>query len=116
MTTAATASAGVFRHAHHLRRISLGRYTGVLIGVAAIFIYLAVSEPVFLTWDNWQNIIRSQSVVLTLALGMTFVVLTGGIDLSIASATAGAAMLIGITVSHGADWWLPRLLLSHRRR
>jgi ribose/xylose/arabinose/galactoside ABC-type transport system permease subunit len=37
---------------------------------------------------------------------MTFVVLTGGIDLSIASATAGAAMLIGITISHGADWWL----------
>jgi ribose transport system permease protein len=105
MTTAA-ASAGMLRHAHHLRRVSLGRYTGVLIGVAAIFVYLAVSEPVFLTWDNWQNIIRSQSVVLTLALGMTFVVLTGGIDLSIASATAGAAMLIGITISHGASWWL----------
>lgn len=105
MTSAPTA-VGVLRHARHLRRVSLGRYTGVLIGVAAIFVYLAVTEPVFLTWENWQNIIRSQSVVLTLALGMTFVVLTGGIDLSIASATAGAAMLIGITISHGADWWL----------
>jgi ribose transport system permease protein len=104
--TSAPTAVGVLRHARHLRRVSLGRYTGVLIGVAAIFVYLAVTEPVFLTWENWQNIIRSQSVVLTLALGMTFVVLTGGIDLSIASATAGAAMLIGITISHGADWWL----------
>ena len=63
---------------------------GVLIGIAAIFAYLALTEPVFLTWANWQNIIRSQAVVLTLGLGMTFVVLTGGIDLSIASAAAGS--------------------------
>ena len=72
-----------------VRHLSLGRYMGVLVGIAAIFAYLAFTEPVFLTWANWQNIIRSQAVVLTLGLGMTFVVLTGGIDLSIASAAAG---------------------------
>jgi ribose transport system permease protein len=88
------------------RRITLGRYTGVLVGLVAICIYLSVTEPVFLTWDNWQNIFRSQAVVFTLGIGMTYVVLTGGIDLSIASATAGAAMVLGITVQHGADWWL----------
>lgn len=89
-----------------LRRLSPGRYTGVLVGVGAIVLYLALTEPVFLTWENWQNIMRSQAVVLTLALGMTFVVLTGGIDLSIASATAGAAMILGLAISHGAPWWL----------
>ena len=46
------------------------------------------TEPVFLSWENWQNIIRSQRSCLTLGFGMTFVVLTGGIDLSIASAAA----------------------------
>jgi len=92
-----------------LRRLSLGRYTGVLLGFAAIFLYLAITEPVFLTWDNWQNIIRSQSVVFTLGIGMTFVVLTGGIDLSIASATAASAMLLGIVVRDGGPWWLGAL-------
>ncbi len=37
---------------------------------------------------------------------MTFVVLTGGIDLSIASASAAAGMILGITIEHGATWWL----------
>lgn len=89
-----------------LRRVSLGRYAGVLIGIAAIFVFMTIKEPVFLSWENWQNIIRSQSVVLTLAFGMTFVVLIGGIDLSIASATAASAMVIGIAVRDGAPWWL----------
>jgi ribose transport system permease protein len=87
-------------------RISFGRYTGVLLGFAAIFIYLAVTQPVFLQWDNWQNIFRSQAVVFTLGIGMTFVVLTGGIDLSIASGTAAAGMLLGIVVRDGSNWWV----------
>jgi ribose transport system permease protein len=101
--------AGIRRHARHLgllRRLTLGRYTGVVVGLVVICVYLAITEPVFLTWDNWQNIFRSQAVVFTLGIGMTFVVLTGGIDLSIASATTGAAMLLGIVITHGADWWL----------
>jgi ribose transport system permease protein len=89
-----------------LRRAALSRYTGVLVGILAIGVYLAVTEPVFLGWENWQNIIRSQAVVLTLAAGMTFVILTGGIDLSIASATVGSAMIIGIAIREGAPWWL----------
>ncbi len=95
-----------YRDIRSLRKLSLGRYTGVLLGFAAIFIYLCVTEPVFLTWGNWQNIIRSQAVVFTLGIGMTFVVLTGGIDLSIASATAGASMMLGIVVRDGGSWWL----------
>lgn len=90
----------------HLRRLSPGRYTGVLIGVGAIVLYLSFTEPVFLTWENWQNIMRSQAVVLTLALGMTFVVLTGGIDLSIASAAVASGMFVGLAIEHGAPWWL----------
>ena len=85
-----------------------GRYTGVLIGFA-VDLRLPRRSPSrsSCTWANWQNIIRSQSVVLTLGLGMTFVVLTGGIDLSIASATtAASAMILGISIEHGASWWL----------
>ena len=89
-----------------LRHFSLGRYTGVLIGFAIIFAYLAITEPVFLTWPNWENIFRSQATVFALGIGMTFVVLTGGIDLSIASASAAGALLLGIAVRGGAGWWV----------
>jgi ribose transport system permease protein len=87
-----------------LARFSLGRYTGVVIGLLGVCAYLWITEPVFMTWDNWQNIIRAQSVVAILAIGMTFVVLTGGIDLSVASMTAGSAMILGIAIEHGWGW------------
>jgi ribose/xylose/arabinose/galactoside ABC-type transport system permease subunit len=105
-TEAAAPKPGALARLGVLRRVSLGRYTGVLIGLVVVCVYLALTEPVFLTWGNWQNILRSQAVVFTLAVGMTFVVLTGGIDLSIASATAGAAMILGLSVQHGAPWGL----------
>ena len=88
------------------RRLTRGRYTGVLAGLILVCIYLALTEPIFLHWDNWENIIRTESVVLTLGIGMTFVVLTGGIDLSIASASVAAGMILGLVVQHGGSWWL----------
>ena len=88
------------------RRLTRGRYTGVLAGLIVVCVYLALTEPIFLHWDNWQNIIRTESVVLTLGIGMTFVVLTGGIDLSIASATVAAGMILGLVVQHGGSWAL----------
>ena len=88
------------------RRVTRGRYTGVLGGLIVVCVYLWVTEPIFMTWPNWENIIRTQSVVLTLGVGMTFVVLTGGIDLSTASATAAAGMILGLAIEHGASWWL----------
>jgi ribose transport system permease protein len=87
-----------------VRGFSLGRYTGVLVGFTAVCIYLWATQPVFMTWGNWENIIRTQSVVAILGIGMTFVVLTGGIDLSIASATAASSMVLGEAINHGWGW------------
>ena len=88
-----------------LRHQRLGRYAGVLIGLTVVCIYLAATEPVFLTWSNWANIIRSFAVVAILAIGMTFVVLAGGFDLSIASLTTVAAMILGLAIESGWTWW-----------
>lgn len=86
------------------RRLSLGRYTGVVVGFVVVCVYLWVTQPVFMSWGNWENIIRTQAVVAILGLGMTFVVLTGGIDLSVASGTAAASMVLGEAMSHGWNW------------
>lgn len=110
MTTGAEASGagaprrpGAVRRA--IRRASFGRYTGVAVGLVAVCVYLWLSEPAFMTWSNWENIVRGQSVVAILAIGMTVAVLTGGIDLSIASNAAASAMVLGLLVRDGWDWW-----------
>ena len=101
------------RHVTSVRRLarhfSLGRYTGVVIGLVIVCIYLWVTQPVFMTWGNWQNIIRTQAVVAILGIGMTFVVLTGGIDLSVASMTAVASMILGEAIQHGWTAWTAAL-------
>jgi ribose/xylose/arabinose/galactoside ABC-type transport system permease subunit len=90
-------------------RLTLGRYTGVILGLFAVCVYMTITEPLFLTGANWSNILRSEAVILILAIGMTYVVLTGGIDLSIGSITAASAVALGIAVEHGGSWWVGTL-------
>jgi ribose transport system permease protein len=92
------------RLAHLLRRASLARLAGVVVALLAICSYLWATEPQFMTSSNWSNIVESQAVVGILALGMTFVVLTAGFDLSVSSMTAAAAVFTGIVLEHGAGW------------
>jgi ribose transport system permease protein len=86
------------------RRAFAGRLTGVCAGLLGVCIYLWATQPAFMTWANWQNIFRAQAVVAILAIGMTVVVLTGGIDLAVASTTATAAVSFGLAIEHGLSW------------
>lgn len=68
----------------------------------------------FMTLDNTLNILRQTSINLVLASGMTFVILTAGIDLSIGSVLAVAAVL-GMLASlpgHASALALPVFLLA----
>jgi ribose transport system permease protein len=84
---------------------SLGRITGPLAGLLAVTVYLWATEPVFMTWANWQNILRTQSVIAIIAIGMTVVVLTAGIDLSVASIAASSGIVLGLLIGEGWSWW-----------
>jgi ribose transport system permease protein len=83
-------------------RIQLQEYA--LVGVvAAILVAGAILEPdAFLTSDNMLNVLRQASVVGVLAIGMTFVIATGGIDLSVGSMVAAAAVAGGQLVDSGS--------------
>jgi len=67
----------------------------VFIGVASIL------SPNFFTFNNAVNIFQSYAPIGIIALGMTFVVITGGIDLSVGSVSALAGMLTGLMLSQG---------------
>lgn len=71
----------------------LSKY-GMYIAFGALFIALAVFSPVFLTATNIINILRQISVIGIMAVGMTFVIATGGIDLSV-----GAVMALSGVIS-----------------
>lgn len=69
-----------------LRRV-LKNY-GILLAFVLICAILAWLSPVFLRWANILNVIRQSSIYGIMAIGMTFVILTGGIDLSVGSILA----------------------------
>jgi ribose transport system permease protein len=59
-----------------------------LIGLLALCIVIALISPRFLTVSNILNVLTQVSVNAVLAIGMSFVILTGGIDLSVGSVLA----------------------------
>ncbi|GAB3506929.1 ABC transporter permease [Emticicia fontis] len=64
------------------------RQYGILIAFLAVCITLSLSSPQFLTLSNWLIIFTQVSINALLAFGVTFVIITGGIDLSIGSVVA----------------------------
>ena len=88
----------------------MARYAGVLVSLVVVCVYLSITQDVFLSWDNFTNIAKSNSVVFLLAMGATFVVISGGIDLSIASAAAAAGMILGLTMD--ASWSVALVLAA----
>jgi ribose/xylose/arabinose/galactoside ABC-type transport system permease subunit len=67
---------------------------------------LVLRVPAFRRADYWLELVRQHFAVAALALAMTPIILTGGIDLSVGSATALASMVIGVTWA-GLGWPLP---------
>jgi len=87
-TPAAAASMGD-RAALVLREAGIGLALLVLLGVFALL------SPIFLTAGNITNIFTQISINVILAVGMTFVILIGGIDLSVGSVMAFCAVVAG---------------------
>ena len=83
----------------------------VLILIVIIFSFIA---PNFMTEANMMNITRQSSINIVLAAGMTFVILTGGIDLSVGSILGVTAVmaLVGSLNPALADFAVPIALIA----
>ncbi len=71
-----------------LARILKNSFMLPLMALFAIFIILSVSSRYFLDFDNLNAVLRQSSIDALLAFGMTLVILTGGIDLSVGAVSA----------------------------
>ena len=81
-----------------------------LAALAVMVVALSASCDSFLTVDNLTNVLRQISVNLCLSMGMTLVILSGGIDLSVGSALALSGAVAAGLLKHGVT--LERLNLS----
>jgi ribose/xylose/arabinose/galactoside ABC-type transport system permease subunit len=86
-----------------LRRALAGsRELGTLAGLFALCGLLFVLTPHFLTPSNLLNVLEQTSINAVIAVGMTFVILTGGIDLSVGSIVAPTGIALAEALKAGA--------------
>ena len=79
----------------------------VFVAAVIAFIYLSFATTAFLTPGNLFNVFRNFAFVGIMGLGMTAVIITGGIDLSVGSVLCLAGMVTGMTMARGAtSIWL----------
>ena len=69
-------------------------YAGVILMILIVGILLSIRNPRFLTTNNILNILRQISVYGILASGMAFVIITGGIDLSVGSVAGVSGAIV----------------------
>ncbi|MET9632236.1 ABC transporter permease [Lentzea sp. NPDC006480] len=80
--------------------ISIRKYTsenGALVGLVLLALVITVMQPAFISVQNLLNVGVQATVIAIMAFGMTFVVVAGGIDLSVGSVAALAAVVGALT-------------------
>ncbi len=68
--------------------------------------FFSLGSPYFMTFDNLMTVILQISVIGILAIGVTFVIISAGIDLSVGAVLALAGMVIGKAVNGGWPLWV----------
>ena len=81
---------------------------GIVFAFILLCLVLSFANENFMSVGNWTNVLRQTSINGVLAIGMTFVILTKGIDLSVGSLLAVAGMVTGsmVTGDNPSSPWL----------
>ena len=102
--SAVTAPAAANPVARRLRGLARRPEAGILLVMLALGIFLSIANPRFLSVDNFMNIARNYSDIGIGAVGMTLVLIIGGIDLSVASIMALGGLVAALAMT---SWGLP---------
>ena len=98
-TAAARPAVGAGRFAG--RWSALGSTGGAVIALLVLIVVNSIFTPNFATVGNFWNVLFQLSVTLLVAVGMTLVIATGGIDLSVGSVMAVSAAVAAVTLDRG---------------
>lgn len=75
-----------------------------------MWIVLAVATPSFATALNITNLLRQGSLIAILAVGQTFVIITGGIDLSVGAIVGFTTVIVALLINAGWPIWAAVLI------
>ena len=85
---------------------------GIIVLFLLVVVALSLTTDRFLTRTNIQNILLQSTIIGAIAIGMTFVIISGGIDVSVGSLVAvSSAAGVGLIVLGGAPWWLGMIVM-----
>jgi ribose transport system permease protein len=87
--------------ARRLGRARVGRQLGTVAGLITLCAILWAATPHFLTVSNLLNVLEQTTLNAVVAVGMTFVIISGGIDLSVGSVLAVAGIVLALALEAG---------------
>jgi ribose transport system permease protein len=86
-----------------------------LFALLVLAAFLSLESPQFRTFDNLRNVARQYAPLSIIAMGQTFVIIAGGIDLSVGSVLALAGVVVGLLITespHRPGPWADHLWLA----
>jgi ribose transport system permease protein len=89
-----------------VKRLFQRRETGVFFALVGLIVYMSLASPYFLGQENIFNVLRNMSSITVMAIGMTMIIVTSGIDLSIGSTLAVTSMLAARMMYSAPDVFL----------
>ncbi|MDU0204787.1 ABC transporter permease [Paenibacillus sp. MAH-36] len=94
-----------------MKRLLTSREFGVALLLILVTLIMTMITPNFLTSSNVMNILITNSVLGIMSVGMTIVILTGGIDVSVAAILAVSSVLVAkYVISTGANLYMAFLV------
>jgi len=84
---------------------TIAPYFGLTVLIVALIVFNVFTDPVFYSWANIVNLLRSLAIPLTMAAGGTLVVLTGAVDLSAGSMLGFTGIVYAELVIGGVNPW-----------
>jgi len=103
LPTAGKSRLSLFGGLHKQREI------GLIVIIALIFVVMSFTSPYFLTWANMKAMLLSFSIEGIVVIGMTILLIVGGIDLSVGAVVCLSMVVAGQLFLSGIDPWLASL-------
>ncbi|MET2828192.1 ABC transporter permease [Mesorhizobium shangrilense] len=100
---------GIARRGNFARMASM-REAGLIVIILALCIAMSFASPHFLTWGNFRAMLMSFSIEGIVVVGMTILLIVGGIDLSVGSVVCFSMVVSGALFLAGLDPWTASLI------
>lgn len=93
-----------------MKKIFKTKEIGIIFILIVLSICIQIKNPIFLTFSNIIDVCRNTSYTLIIAVGMTFVLIAKGLDLSVGSLMALGGLVSALAMFHGVPIFLAVLL------